>query len=232
MPKPSIVDVDVLLKRALDLSDPVEREIETEMALLIANDVKNFGGGRVTGALRPVQRFPDDALRSAKMEIALELAMTTAQDKKTFNTDFSSSWNTLHSTSLLPGISGYPEDEIDEHQLLVEAFDTAQESIIEAAERANKIEKKLALHHAGYIKRAALLREKIVGAFTAVETAKMDLSTARTAQYNEQIAISNRLESLRAEVQHVNRREREAQELYRKRKVELDGLSEKINGVH
>lgn len=232
LPKPSVVDIDVLLKRALDLSDPVEREIETEMALLIANDVQKFGGGRVTGTLRPIQKFSDDDLRAAKMEIALELAMNTDKDKKAFQADFQSSWTSLHGSSVLPGIAGYEEDEIDEHQLIVQAFDSAQESIIEAAERANKIEKKLAVHHAGYIKRATLLRQKITAAFAALEKSKRDLSTARTAQYNEQVAISNRLEGLRAEVQFVNRREREAQELYRKRKDELDGLSERMNGVH
>jgi pre-mRNA-splicing factor CDC5/CEF1 len=232
LPKPSIVDIDALLKRALDLSDPVEREIETEMAILIANDVQKFGGGRVTGTLRPVEKMTDEALRAAKMEVALELAMTTDKDKKAFHSDFNTSWTTLHGSALLPGIAGYPEDEIDEHQLLVEAFDNAQESIIEAAERANKVEKKLAVHHAGYIKRAALLREKIGGAFAALDKAKRDLSTARTAQYNEQEAIARRLEGLRSEVQFVTRREREAQELYRRRKEELDGLSEVINGVH
>lgn len=232
LPRPSIVDIDALLKRALDLSDPIEREIETEMALLIANDVQQFGGGRVQGQIQRLQRFSDDALRAAKMEIALELAMTTDKDKKAFHTDFASSWTSLHSTALLPGIAGYADDEIDEHQLLVEAFDAAQESIIDAAERANKIEKKLAVHHAGYIKRAALLREKIAGAFLALENSRRDLSTARSAQYNEQIAVQRRLEGLRAEVQFVNRREREAQDLYRRRKEELDGLGGGMNGVH
>jgi len=231
LPRPSLVDIDVLLKRALDLSDPVERDIETEMALLIANDVKNFGNGRVTGTLKPIERINDDALQAAKMELALELAMSSDKDRKAFHGDFATTWTTLHSSAILPGIAGYEEDEIDEHQLMVEAFDNAQESIIEAAERANKIEKKLAVHHAGYIKRAALLRDKIRGAFGALERAKYDLDTARTAQYAEQTAISRRLASLRDEVQFVTKREREAQELYRTRKDELDGLQEPINGV-
>ncbi|CBX92792.1 similar to pre-mRNA splicing factor cef-1 [Plenodomus lingam JN3] len=232
LPRPSLVDIDVMLKRALDLSDPVEREIETEMALLIANDVKKFGSGRVTGTLKPVETISDDALRAAKMELALELAMSSDKDKKAFHSEFATSWTTLHGSAILPGIAGYEEDEIDEHQLMVEAFDNAQESIIEAAERANKIEKKLAVHHAGYIKRAALLREKIGGAFGALEKAKYDLDTARTAQYAEQTAISRRLSSLRDEVQFVTKREREAQELYRTRKEELDGLQQSVNGVH
>ncbi|CAN9107035.1 unnamed protein product [Alternaria alternata] len=220
LPRPSVVDIDVLMKRALDLSDPVEREIEIEMAKLIANDVQKFGDGRVTGTAQRVESMTDDALRNAKMELALELAMTTDKDKKAFHADLNTSWTTL------------TEDEIDEHQLLVEAFDNAQESIIEAAERANKIEKRLTTHHAGYVKRSNLLREKISGAFSALERARDDLNTARTAQYSEQTAIARRLESLRNEVQFVTKREREAQELYRKRKEELDNLQQPVNGVY
>ena len=232
LPRPSLVDIDAMLKRALDLSDPVEREVETEMALLIANDVQKFGSGQVTGTLQPVEKMSDDALRSAKMEMALELAMTSDKDKKAFHAEFGSAWTNLHGSAILPGIAGYEEDEIDEHQLLVEAFDNAQEKIIESAESANKIEKKLNTHHAGYIKRAALLRTKIGDAFGALEKAKVDLDSARTMQYSEQSAIGRRLESLRDEVSFLSRREREAQELYRSRKDELDSLQEPVNGVH
>jgi pre-mRNA-splicing factor CDC5/CEF1 len=60
----------------------------------------------------------------------------------------------------------------------------------------------------------------------------MILDSARTMQYNEELAIGRRLESLRDEVSFVSKREREAQELYRARKDELDSLREPMNGVH
>ena len=231
LPRPSAVDLDAMLKRALDLSDPVERVVETEMALLIANDVQKFGSGRVTGTVKPLQKLSDDALRAAKMEMALELSMST--DKvKAFHADVDVAWTNLHGSTVLPGMAGYEEDEIDEQQLMVQAFDAAQESIIESAEQANKIEKKLAVHHAGYIKRGTLLRQKIGDAFTALEQAKVDLDSQRTMQYAEQTAIGRRLESLRDEVSFVSRREREAQELYRTRRDELAGLQATVNGVH
>jgi len=236
LPRPSLINIDAMMKRALDLSDPIEREIETEMAKLIANDVKKFGNGRVTGTATPrVEAMTDEALRSAKMEVALELGMTKDKDKRTFFSDLNSAWSTLHNTctTMLPGIAGYTDDdEIDQHQLLVEAFDRAQESIIDAAQRANKIEKRLATHHAGYMKRSALLRDKIGGAFAALEKSRNDLVTARTALYSEEDAIAKRLASLRQEVQFVNKREREAQDLYRRRKEELESLSMPVNGVH
>jgi pre-mRNA-splicing factor CDC5/CEF1 len=232
LPRPSLVDIDAMLKRALDLSDPVEREIETEMAYLIANDVQNFGNGQVTGRVKRIEAMSDDALRAAKMEMALELAMTSEKEKKAFHSEFSTAWTNLHGGAALPGIAGYEEDEIDEHQLMVEAFDNAQEKIIESAESANKIEKRLNTHHAGYIKRATLLRTKIGDAFGALERGKMELDSARTMQFSEQSAIGRRLESLRDEVSFVSRREREAQELYRSRKDELSSLVEPLNGVY
>lgn len=232
LPRPSIVDIDVLMKRALDLSDPIEREVELEMAQLIAHDVKKFGSGRVTGTAKPLQRHSDEAMRAAKMELALEYALQSSADKSQFATDFAASWTDLHGSVVLPGIAGYEEDEIDEHQLLVEAFDAAQESIITAAEQANKIEKSLAKHHGGYIHRSKMLREKIGQAYAALEKQKIDLDSQRTMQYAEQMAIGRRLEGLREEVSFVTRREREAQELYRARKDELDSLQAPVNGVH
>ncbi|KAF1915240.1 pre-mRNA splicing factor component-domain-containing protein [Ampelomyces quisqualis] len=231
LPRPSLVDFDAMLKRALDLSDPIEREVQTEIALLVANDVRKFGNGKVTGTLPPVEKMSDEALRAAKMELALELAMSTEKDKKAYHSEFSTVWTNLHGSAVLPGIAGYEEDEIDEHQLMVEAFNNAQDKMIESAESANNIEKKLNTHHAGYIKRAALLRTKIGDAFGALEKARINLDSARTMQYSEQLAIGRRLESLRDEVSFVSKREREAQELYRARKDELDSLKEPVNGV-
>ncbi len=98
------------------------------------------------------------------------------------------------------------------------------------AEKGNKIEKKLALHLGGYQQRAKTLRQKIVEAAAALDEAKLSLDTFKTLQISEEAALPRRLESLRTEVEFVARREREAQELYRARKDELDGLT--MNGYH
>ncbi|KAF2691218.1 hypothetical protein K458DRAFT_412523 [Lentithecium fluviatile CBS 122367] len=232
LPRPSVVDVEAMLQRALDLADPIEREVETEAALLIANDIKRFGGGKVTGTLRPLEKLSDDALRAAKMELALELSMNSDKDKKKFSEEFGTAWTNLHGSSTLPGLDGYEEDEIDEHQLTVEAFNNAQDKIIETAQEANKIEKKLTTHHGGYTKRSTLLRQKIIDASLALDKAKMDLDSTRTMQYSEQAAVGRRLGGLREEVSFVSKRERETQELYRTRKDELDSLQVPVNGVH
>ncbi|OSS49967.1 hypothetical protein B5807_06179 [Epicoccum nigrum] len=233
LPRPSVVDIDVLMQRALSLDDPIARQVETEMAQLIAHDVKKFGSGRVTGtSIEPLAQHSDAALRSAKMELALEYALQSSADKATFASSFAASWNEIHSAAVLPGIAGYADDEVDEHQLLAEAFDGAQEAIISSAEKANKMEKNLAKHHGGYIQRSKVLSSKIAQAHAALQQQRIDLDSQRTMLNAEQGAIGRRLESLRAEVSHVTKREREAQELYRARKEELGGLREPVNGVH
>lgn len=57
-----------------------------------------------------------------------------------------------------------------------------------------------------------------------LERTKIEAETLRIAQAAEEAALSERLEKLRNEVSLVSRIEREAQELYRERKRELDEL--------
>ena len=121
---------------------------------------------------------------------------------------------------------------MDEHQMMVEAFNNTQDKMIETAQQANQVEKKLATHHGGYMKRSALLKQKIGDASVALEKAKISLDTSRTMQYSEQSGIGRRLEKLREEVLFVSKRERETQELYRTRRDELEGLRERVKGVH
>jgi pre-mRNA-splicing factor CDC5/CEF1 len=87
------------------------------------------------------------------------------------------------------------------------------------------------LHLGGYQKRAKMLRQKIADAAEALETATFSLDAFKTLQIAEEAAIASRLDGLRSEVGFITKREREAQELYRTRKEELDGLAA-VNGVH
>jgi pre-mRNA-splicing factor CDC5/CEF1 len=107
-----------------------------------------------------------------------------------------------------------------------------QDAIVSAAEKGNKMEKKLALHLGGYQQRAKMLRQKISEASDALNKATYSLDSFRTLQISEDAAIARRLEGLRSEVEYVSRREREAQDLYKTRKEELTGLSDGTNGYH
>jgi len=105
--------------------------------------------------------------------------------------------------------------------------------MVNAAEKGIKIEKKLALHLGGYQHRATTLRQKIGEASAALEKATFSLNSFKTLQVSEEAAIERRLEGLREEVSFVSKREREAQDLYRIRKDELNGLvATGTNGIH
>ena len=102
-----------------------------------------------------------------------------------------------------------------------------------SAEQGAKLEKKLSLHLGGYQKRQKMLRDKIGDASDALEKARVALSGFKTLAISEDVAIERRLDALREEVGFITRREREAQEEYRKAKEELDTLmAESVNGVH
>lgn len=235
LPRPTIVDVDALLKAAIEVSDPIQAMIAEESALLISNDAYRYpvSGSKVEGASRPLEVFDDNALDRARLEVALELL---SGDKEKRQQDFAASWEKLHeaSSSMLE-LAGYEEDEVDERQVLTEAFDQIQATIADDAEKGNKVEKKLALHYGGYQKRARTLRQKIVEASGALQDERITLDSLRTLQIAEEAALPRRLESLQDEVAFVKKREKESQERYRMKMEELAGLTNGngyVNGHH
>ena len=70
-----------------------------------------------------------------------------------------------------------------------------------------------------------MLKKKITEAHEALEKATNALGAFKVLQSSEQAAIRNRLAALRGEVGFVSTREREAQELYRRTREELDALT-------
>jgi pre-mRNA-splicing factor CDC5/CEF1 len=123
LPRPSTVDVDALLKLASEVSDPIRAAIAQEAALLQANDALRYPvpGAKVKGVASPLDAFEDDALAQARLQITMEVPAELAQKGSYV---FQKAWENAKSSSLLPGLSGY-DDEIEEHQLLVNAFDVS-----------------------------------------------------------------------------------------------------------
>ncbi|KAN0096114.1 pre-mRNA splicing factor component domain containing protein [Hyaloscypha variabilis] len=230
LPRSSAMDVDAMLKIAAAIEDPIKAAIAREAALLEANDALRYPvpGAKIRGVSSPLDAFDDDALAQARLEITREVPAELAEKGSIL---FQKAWEDAKSSSLLPGLSGY-EDEVDEHEMLIEAFDNIQDSILATAEKGTKMEKKLTLHLGGYQNRAKILRQKIAEASEALTKATISLDSFRTLQISEEAAISRRLEGLRGEVEFVSRREREAQDLYRARKEELTSLSAGTNGWH
>jgi pre-mRNA-splicing factor CDC5/CEF1 len=75
-----------------------------------------------------------------------------------------------------------------------------------------------------------MLRNKVGEAHAALEKARNALAGFRILQASEQAGIERRLAALRAEVAFVSTREREAQELYRRVRGELEEVRIGVDG--
>lgn len=241
LPRPVALDLDALMQRASHVTDPVEGLIAREAAVIIAHDSRKFPvpGAKVEGKAPKLDRLDDKFLVAAHAAIAAEIASEEAkQQQQDWQEKFDDVWSSTRAKAL-PGLDNYDDeeenDDFQEEQRMIAAFDGVQASLLATAEKGNKLEKKLALHYGGYQNRAKMLRTKIVEAGAALPKAQDDLDSFRTLQISEEAAVSRRLERLREEVSFVMRREREAQELYKSRKDELDELvagTATINGWH
>jgi pre-mRNA-splicing factor CDC5/CEF1 len=128
LPRSSAMDIDAMLMNAAAIQDPIKAAIAQEAALLEANDALRYpvSGAKVRGVSKPLDAFDDDALAQARLEITREIPAELAQKGSEL---FQKAWEDAKTSSLLPGLSGY-EDEVDEHEMLVEAFDVSSPSTI------------------------------------------------------------------------------------------------------
>ncbi|CAG8383372.1 unnamed protein product [Penicillium salamii] len=237
LPRPAVLDLNALVQRASQVTGAIEGLIANEAAALIAHDSRQFPvpGAQVEGKAPRLRQLDDRFLDAARASIAAEIASEAQQSE--WQDKFDDGWSSVRAKSL-PGLENYEDDEQDasqEEQKFIGAFDNVQTALFATAERGNKLEKKLSLHYGGYQNRAKTLRSKISEAGTALPAATNELDAFRTLQISEEAALPRRLEGLREAVSFVMRREREAQELYRSRKEELDELvagTATVNGWH
>ncbi|CAI7666849.1 unnamed protein product [Penicillium discolor] len=238
LPRPAVLDLNALLQRASQTTGTIEGLIANEAAILIAHDSRKFPvpDAQIKGQAPKLSQLDDRLLDAARASIAAEIASAEAQQSE-WQEKFDDGWSSARAKSL-PGLENYEDDEQDafqEEQRMVAAFDTVQTSLFATAERGNKLEKKLSLHYGGYQNRAKTLRSKILEAGAALPAAENELDAFRTLQISEESAVTRRLERLREAVSFVMRREREAQDLYKSRKDELDELlagTGTVNGWH
>lgn len=223
LPRPSIVDIEKLISTVeISPSGSPEEEIKSlitrEASLLLAHDAHRFPvkGGKIlpaaagkSRALPPPAQLPDDLLSRAKDEL---LTATSPSTSSAFSSAF---------TSLpLPGLEIYSDPPPDSAAHL-EAIHT---HLIHTALTANKLEKKLTLHFGGYLAREKLLATRIQDASEACAATRRELDVFRLLQVHEQGGLVRRLEGLRGEAEYVERREGEAQGVFRRRREELGGL--------
>ncbi|KAK3398226.1 Pre-mRNA-splicing factor cef-1 [Sordaria brevicollis] len=225
LPRPVQVDYQSLLREASQVEDPVKILIAREAALLVAHDATRYPlpGSQPTSRPLEIQKIDDAALQEAKLQVLMEI-----KDKPKPE-EVQAVWEKSNSSSLLLGLGCYEDDEEEEQiSTMQTALEEVIDQIVASAEKGNKLEKKLNLHLGGYKNRAEMLRKKISEAHEALEKANNALGAFKVLQASEQAAIRNRLAALRGEVGFVSTREREAQELYRRTREELDALT--LNG--
>jgi pre-mRNA-splicing factor CDC5/CEF1 len=227
LPRPDTVDIEALVKEAAAVEDPVEALIAKEAALLIANDAVKYPvpGSKVKGKPLRLAQLDDAALSDARLQIFMEV-----KDKPKPE-EVAAVFERENSNAILLGLGCYLDEEEEQQATAMQcAFDAVQISTMSTVEKCEKLEKKLKLHLGGYQNRAKILRQKTGEALDALEKANAALGGFETLSISEEIAAKSRLDALRDEVAYVSRREREAQELYRQTKEELEVLGAGVNG--
>ncbi|KAH8680977.1 pre-mRNA splicing factor component-domain-containing protein [Xylariales sp. PMI_506] len=228
LPRPDFVDIDALFREASAIEDPIEALIAKEAASLIANDAVKYpvAGSKVSGQPIRLPQFDDGALAEARLQILLETKDEVKPD------EVAAVFQRENTNALLLGLGCYLDDEEEEQAVAMQsAFDAVQALTMTTVEKCAKLEKKLTLHLGGYQNRAKILRTKMGEAAEALDKANNALGGFRTLSLSEEVAIKSRLEASREEVGFVSRREREAQDLYKQTKDELESIGG-ANGVH
>ncbi|KAJ2907372.1 hypothetical protein MKZ38_003229 [Zalerion maritima] len=201
LPRPRHVNVPFMLQNAQE-SESVSRAralIAREAAILIANDAAKFPlpDAKIVGQVPPLRRADDVSLAEARLQILVETKGKPTRE------EVAELWaeKEVRSRLVKLGLTSYEdEDEAEEASVLKEAFEDLQDLMMDTYEKSSKVEKKLSLHMGGYVKRSKVLRSKMEEASKALEEARSALSSFRTLQLTEQVAISRRLDALREEV--------------------------------
>ena len=220
LPRPQTVDYETMLERAAQVSDPVEAMIAREAAAMVVHDAQKCQDSKVKGKPAKLESLDDDLVAAARATLVAEVSQDTDALQK-FVTASCAELETA-STSNVPDHFTLSTTQ-KEHAA---AFSAIKTDLLATAERGNKLEKKLAVHLGGYQARSKTLRAKIVQASDAHEKARIALDTFRTLQISEGAALGARLERLRQEVGFVSKREREAQEEFRRTRDELREVEE------
>lgn len=229
LPRPVSVNLAVLSRAADDIEDPAEKAVAREAALLMAYDAAKYPlpGATRGGEAPSLVQIDDNALAEARRQILMDM-----KDKPKHE-EVEAAWAKSNNNSLLLGLGCYDDTEQDELEALKVAAEDIQETMIASAEKGSKLEKKLNLHLGGYKQRAETLRKKIGETATDLEKATNALHAFEIMASSEEVAVKNRLAALREEVSFVSRREREAQEIYRRNQEELSALGAGgANGYH
>ena len=111
LPRPSLANADKLLNKVSEISDPSERSIAREIALLVINDALKYPDQSAPlkngPSIDPLEDFDDEVLKNARLAIAQEIHSSSDEEKQKA---FETTWMELHDSSILPGLDECSDD--------------------------------------------------------------------------------------------------------------------------
>ncbi|KAI5475292.1 pre-mRNA-splicing factor CDC5/CEF1 [Pseudohyphozyma bogoriensis] len=242
LPRPVDFDPAVLLAgldlaQADDSADPAraeaERLVAIEMVHLLTHDAIAHpvpGGKRAGGGASTLPVIDDDSLAAARALVHQELAdavglpganealikRVVALKPEEFDAVWTPSYKALafdpQSQSYVDVDSISKEARIAGLQSLLESN---RETMATESAKAAKVEKKLGITLGGYQARSKVLGGKLTDAYDELARTRIELHSFDRLATQEGGAIIRRMESLRDEVQALERRERDGQARFR-----------------
>ena len=254
LPRPARVDVAQLLQD-LDIGDDEftgsRKLIHSELADLLLHDsiAHPLPGTNLPGGTVSAYEIPDDdVLAQAKSQIHVELATTIGFPDATETQlkeglialtnneeqDESISWAHVRQQLVFDNNTRRWVDpdtlSVDERRAGYTALlEECRQQIAKEASKATKMEKKLGITLGGYQARHTALAKRVTGAFDDLARSHIDhVSFSRLATH-ESAAGPRRVETLKDEVEILQRRERLLQERYaeldRERREAMEGVA-------
>ncbi|ETN41912.1 uncharacterized protein HMPREF1541_03851 [Cyphellophora europaea CBS 101466] len=220
LPRPKTINYTALAQDAASNTDPIRALIASETALLMAHDARKFPlpNSSVSGKPPTLAPLPDDLHAAARAELARDLSPS---DQEAYHAAVTSHYADLDAANPLP----HTIPPSAPASAYARPFASATAALHALAEQDAKTEALLKKLHGGYAARQRALRKKIEERYEEVEKTRVELECFTNLRIGEEAALTRRLEGLREEVAAVSRREREAQEEYRKVKEgEVNGL--------
>ncbi|KAJ7135046.1 pre-mRNA splicing factor component-domain-containing protein [Mycena crocata] len=257
LPRPPNVDVDGLLQR-LDIGEDGEdveaqRLINRELAELLQHDAIAHpipGTSRAGGTLSTYVMPADEDIDAAKSLIHLELAsavgFTNANAEqlregllalaKVEPVDETVSWAATRQKLTYDAANKVwvepatlsEESRLEGYAALIEE---RREMMGKEAAKATKAEKKLGVVLGGYLNRSETLSKRLSTAFEEMQKTKLDYDSFSRLQTNESAVGPRRLESLKEEVEKLERRERHLQERYAELEAERRDSQDRVQAL-
>ena len=245
LPRPAVVDVERLVKEVNAVEDEGDREfaeaqrlVNLEMVDLLKHDAVAFPlpGTTTAGSTRSTYQHPgDEYVAEAKSLIHLALANslgfpdTTAEGVRqgllasasVEPIDESALWDVTRAELVFDPTTKrwVGRDSVSNDVILKQGYAAQLEDIRDAMERdsskSHKLEKKLGIQLGGYQGRWKALSKRITDAFEEMSKVAIDLESFKQLKIGEDTTGPVRVETLKAEVDVLEGRERRAQERYK-----------------